>query len=98
MCHRFDRALFCTATCYVYFPEGASFLRNAQVVDKAAGINTIVFDKTGTVTTQLEKELYYHGKHLSVDDRKLIHALAFQSGPLLSTAIEKTLGRTKSGR
>jgi Cu+-exporting ATPase len=67
------------------------FLRNAQVVDKAAGINTIVFDKTGTVTTQLEKELYYHGKHLTADDRKLIHALAFQSVHPLSTAIEKNL-------
>jgi Cu+-exporting ATPase len=67
------------------------FLRNAQVVDKAAGIGHIVFDKTGTVTTQLEKELYYHGKVLSDQERILVHALAFQSVHPLSSAIEKNL-------
>ncbi len=67
------------------------FLRNAQVVDKAAGIDHVVFDKTGTVTTQLEKELYYHGKHLSQEERSLVHALAFQSVHPLSSAIEKNL-------
>lgn len=67
------------------------FLRNAQVIDKAAGIRHVVFDKTGTVTTQLEKELYYHGRLLGEEERKLIHALAFQSVHPLSSAIEKNL-------
>ncbi|MBK8699327.1 MAG: heavy metal translocating P-type ATPase metal-binding domain-containing protein [Saprospiraceae bacterium] len=67
------------------------FLRNSQVIDKAAGIRHLVFDKTGTVTTQLEKELYYHGKVFTDEERRMVHALAFQSVHPLSMAIEKTL-------
>ena len=42
MCHRFDRALF-TATYYVYFPRRQASFAQCRVVDKAAGINTIIW-------------------------------------------------------
>ncbi len=67
------------------------FLRNSQVIDKAANIQHIVFDKTGTITSQFDKDLNYHGKLLTKKQTKLIHALVFQSIHPLSIAIEQKL-------
>ncbi len=67
------------------------FLRNSQVIDKAASIQHIIFDKTGTITSQFDKDLYYHGKLLTKKQEQLVHALVFQSIHPLSVAIEQIL-------
>ncbi|UYW02421.1 heavy metal translocating P-type ATPase metal-binding domain-containing protein [Flavobacterium agricola] len=46
------------------------YLKNAQVVEQIAQINTIVFDKTGTITSNQDTKITYHGTALS--DQELI--------------------------
>ena len=44
------------------------YLKNASVIEQLAKINTIIFDKTGTITANKETSINYEGLELSEDE------------------------------
>ena len=71
--------------------RGGIFLKSSVVIEQLAKIDMIVFDKTGTLTNDAEKKLHYSGEELDFEERKLVHAICFQSIHPLSVALEKVL-------
>lgn len=63
------------------------YLKNAAVVETIAGTDTIVFDKTGTVTVQQTEQLRFDGELLSEDQWRMIKSLTAQSMHPLSKKI-----------
>lgn len=48
------------------------YLKNALVIEQLAKVDTIVFDKTGTITTNIKTSITYEGTPLSALDLKLV--------------------------
>src|SRR5690606_36022084 len=53
------------------------YLKNTTVIEQMAKIDTIVFDKTGTITTNKKSNIYFEGKELSEEEligiKNLVH-------------------------
>lgn len=53
------------------------YLKNTTVIEQMAKIDTIVFDKTGTITTNKKSTIYFEGKELSEEEligiKNLVH-------------------------
>ena len=63
------------------------YAKNANVIERMAEADTIVFDKTGTITKQNCAEITYKGSVLSFEEEEIIRSLAAQSNHPLSKAI-----------
>lgn len=63
------------------------YLKNAAVVESIAGTDTIVFDKTGTVTVQQATPLQYEGEALTEEEWRMVKSLTAQSMHPLSKKI-----------
>ena len=68
------------------------FLRNALVIERMAGVDTIVLDKTGTLTTADARGVHFHGAELSAGESEWISSLARNSTHPNSLRIAKSLG------
>ncbi|MEM1122674.1 MAG: HAD-IC family P-type ATPase, partial [Bacteroidota bacterium] len=55
------------------------YLKNTNVIEQLNKLDTIVFDKTGTITRAAASELSYKGKQLMDIDKLALYALAKQS-------------------
>lgn len=67
------------------------YLRNKSVLNSLIQTNTIVFDKTGTLSSAETATVTYHGLSLSVKDQHAIATLLHQTGHPLSVAISNYL-------
>ena len=63
------------------------YAKNANVIERMAEADTIVFDKTGTITKQNGAEITYKGSALSFEEEQIIRSLATQSNHPLSKAV-----------
>ncbi len=61
------------------FGRNRLYLKNSSVVEKLAKINSIVFDKTGTITDTGKSDIIYSGKMLSADQQGYIKSLVRNS-------------------
>ncbi len=71
------------------------YLKNALVIEQLAKVDTIVFDKTGTITTNKKSNISYEGKVLSDDEAVLIKNALRASNHPLSRMLYDFLPETK---
>jgi Cu+-exporting ATPase len=65
------------------------FIKNTTVIERLTQINTVVFDKTGTITKPNESKVEYLGKGLSVKQLQWVVSVAKQSlHPLSYTLVQ----------
>ena len=74
------------------FSQKNIFFKNTQVIEDCSRINSIVFDKTGTITKASKKSIEYAGTELSDYQKKLIGSLANNSIHTLSKSISEAFG------
>lgn len=63
------------------------YLKSANIVEHIANIDTIVFDKTGTITQSNESQIIFEGNTLNDPDKELVAAVAQNSIHPLSKRI-----------
>lgn len=71
------------------------YLKNAIVIEQLAKVDTIVFDKTGTITTNKKANISYEGKILSNEQLYLIKNTLQASNHPLSRMLYEFLPDTK---
>jgi Cu+-exporting ATPase len=63
------------------------YLKNASVIEQLAKIDTIIFDKTGTITANKETSIAYEGSSLSEDEEMLLKSTLRGSNHPLSRSL-----------
>lgn len=67
------------------------YLKNTLVIEQMAKVDTIVFDKTGTITTNSKTAISYEGNTLNIQQQKLVRNLLRASNHPLSRMIYEHL-------
>jgi Cu+-exporting ATPase len=78
------------------FGRHGLYLKNADVIERMASINTVVFDKTGTVTHGDSPEVIFHGE-LSQEARGWVKCLTESSTHPLSVLITSSIKVNAAG-
>ena len=73
------------------FGKNKLYLKNAHVIEALASVDTIVFDKTGTITQPNESVVKYHGPALSDNEKNILQHISMQSSHPLSRLIASQL-------
>ena len=71
------------------------YLKNALVIEQLAKVNTIVFDKTGTITTNRKSKIAYEGQPLSENEIVVVKNVLRASNHPLSRMLYDFLPETK---
>jgi Cu+-exporting ATPase len=80
-------ATFTNGNILRYLGRYQFYAKNANAVERIADADTIVFDKTGTITYQQEAKLVYQGDLLTEHEQAIVRSLSAQSNHPLSKAI-----------
>jgi Cu+-exporting ATPase len=76
------------------FGKNKMYLKNASVIESLSKINTIIFDKTGTITHNNSAPVTYEGTRLTQKEMAAVKAVAGQSSHPLSKTIAAWLSVT----
>jgi Cu+-exporting ATPase len=80
------------------FGRNRMFLKNASVIEALSGIDTVVFDKTGTMTHNGSSVVSYEGVELDESRREWIRNVSRQSSHPLSRIIADSLATGSDSR
>ena len=69
------------------FGRSGFYLKNTDVIEQLYKVDTVVFDKTGTITNSQLSGLNFVGNELNPEQLKMIKSLAFHSSHPLSKTI-----------
>lgn len=75
------------------FGKHKLYLKEAGVIEQMASIDTVVFDKTGTITTHNKKQISYHGHALNDEEEQLLTSSLRASNHPLSRALYELLDK-----
>ncbi|WP_024768141.1 heavy metal translocating P-type ATPase [Aquimarina macrocephali] len=68
------------------FGKTKFYLKNADVIERLARVDTMIFDKTGTITTTITSEVTYEGMILTPEEESLLkNTLRASNHPLSRT-------------
>ncbi|QCX53238.1 heavy metal translocating P-type ATPase metal-binding domain-containing protein [Elizabethkingia sp. JS20170427COW] len=67
------------------------YVKDSLTIEKLAKINTLVFDKTGTITYSKRSQINYHGEEISDFDKENIKSLLKNSNHPLSKSLYEHL-------
>ena len=73
------------------FGKHKFYLKNIDVIERLSQINTIIFDKTGTITTNQKSKIEYQGLQLSHDEESLLKNTLRASNHPLSRSLYEIL-------
>lgn len=73
------------------FGRAKFYIKESGVIERMAGIDTIVFDKTGTLTTHEKSSVTYHGVELSNEEMELLNTTLRASNHPLSRSLCRLL-------
>lgn len=71
------------------FGKAGLYIKNISVIEYLTKIDTVVFDKTGTITKPDESNIEYFGKSITDKEKSAISSIAKQSTHPLSNAIQQ---------
>ncbi len=77
------------------FGKNKFYLKNAVVIEALGTINTIVLDKTGTITHNHSSIVAYEGEPLTEQEQLFVRSVTRQSSHPLSKLIYHALGSTR---
>lgn len=72
------------------------YLKNAEVIERMAKIDTIVFDKTGTITSASESHIFYEGEKIPDETLPIIASILQNSNHPLSRSLYQHLNIKQS--
>ncbi|MCF6171140.1 MAG: heavy metal translocating P-type ATPase metal-binding domain-containing protein [Bacteroidales bacterium] len=73
------------------FGRSGFYIKNSEVIENLQKIDTVVFDKTGTITLNRSLKARFVGEPLTRDELCMIKSLAASSGHPLSTAVKENI-------
>ncbi|TYP74261.1 heavy metal translocating P-type ATPase [Aquimarina intermedia] len=73
------------------FGKQGFFLKNSTVIERLSQLDTLVFDKTGTMTTNTGDAVFYTGKDLNADQSVLLNTALRASNHPLSRSLYAAL-------
>ncbi len=78
------------------FGKNKFYLKNTNVIEDISKIDTLVFDKTGTITTNTSSDIHYEGKDLTNDEIKSVMSVLRSSNHPLSRMLFDYLPDTET--
>lgn len=76
-----------------HFGKNKLYMKNSGVIESLGKVNTIVFDKTGTITENTSIYLKYYGDILSPEEESYVQKVTSQSNHHLSKIVNQSFVR-----
>lgn len=78
------------------FGRNGFYIKNTDVVEQLYRTDTVVFDKTGTITLNRAVQVQFNGQPLSVEEKQCIRSVVRNSSHPLSAALNDYLKKTET--